>query len=591
MIAQDFLHQLLDKVDVVDVIDRYVPLKKGGQNYMACCPFHQEKTPSFTVSPHKQFFYCFGCGAHGTAISFIMQYQGLSFVEAVEQLAQSVSMPVPHTTSSGRSPQTPYLSLEKLLMQVTEFYQSCLTRSAKSLDYLKKRGVSDEMIQKFGIGYAPDDAQLLLKQYPTSHLLLDQAGLTSTPEGQNSHYCRFRDRIMFPIRNQKGVVIGFGGRTMDTKKEPKYLNSPETVLFKKGQELYGFFEVRQALHQARRVVVVEGYMDVMALVQHGIGDTVATLGTATTPEQMRKLLQYADDIYFCFDGDEAGHKAAFRALENSLPVMRDGKSVSFLFLPSEHDPDSFIRAYSAAVFTDKLTKESMPLSTYLIHQLVDGIHIGSPEGRAKLVHHALPWLVQLKQAPLLSYMIRNRLAELTHMTVTDFEALCGQHHTKQSRPYHDQVPQTTQRLQVTPLIHRQFAMLLMNPSWVEDVALPEMIEDVGQLKDDVGCFVGLVDKIQQYDSIPSSAALMEGLRGTRCEAMLKRVLTIYRETSELMDTSQEARQAFRDGNQRLLTDYLRQAQLQSHMDQLANKPYQASTDADKRRLVGLLKKP
>lgn len=216
----------------------------------------------------------------------------------------------------------------------------------------------------------------------------------------------------------------------------------------------------------------------------------------------------------------------------------------FCFLPSEHDPDSFIRSHSAAIFTDKLAKESVPLSTYLIRQLVDSIHLDSPEGRAKLVHRALPWLVKLKQAPLLSYMIRNRLAELTRMTITDFEALFSQHHTKQSRPYHYQVPRTSQRLQVTSLIYKQFAILLMNPSWIEDVALPDMIEDMGQLKDDMDCFVGLVDKIQQYDSIPSSAALMEGLRGTPCEAMLKRVLTIYRETGELMDTSKEARQAF-----------------------------------------------
>lgn len=592
MIPQDFIHQLLEKIDIVDVVERYIPLKKGGQNYLACCPFHQEKTPSFTVSPTKQFFHCFGCGVHGSAIGFVMQHQGLSFTDAVEQLAHSANMTVPKVQSSyakhTNALPNQYRLLEKVLAHVTQFYQASLQKSAKSIQYLRGRALSDEIIQKFSLGYAPDDARSLLQNYPDEKENLIKAGLLIANEGQDQPYDRFRDRIMFPIRNKKGAIIGFGARTLDPNKEPKYLNSPETALFKKGQELYGLYEARQTIHTVRRVLVVEGYMDVIALSQYGIDYAVATLGTATSSEQLRQLLQYADDIYFCFDGDEAGHKAAQRALENSLPTLKDGKSLFFLFLPAEHDPDSFVRAHSGKLFEKKLLNESVPFSTYMIRLLVSDINTNLPEGRAKLIHRATPWVKQLNGAPLLAHMLKARLAELTNMTFNDFDDLFGEQSALQSRVHHYQLPKVSQRLSVTSIVHKQILTLLMNPSWAQEVVLPDMVEE---LSAELACFVQLVETILQHDELLSSAYLMERLRGTACEPIMSDALKqIHADDNALMGANEEAKTAFLEGNKKMIDDWLRHTQLKLHVDKLASQPYQVSTAAEKHLLVELLKK-
>lgn len=415
MIPQDFIQQLLGRVDIVDVIDRHVKLKKAGQNYSACCPFHNEKTPSFSVSPTKQFYHCFGCGAHGTAISFLMEYSGLGFVEAVKELSESVGLSVPDDGRRERTPedQQASVSLGDVLNRALTFYRRELKRSQLAIDYLKRRGLSGEIAAKFGLGYAPDDWQGLKAAVDDySAAALKDAGLViDSDEGRR--YDRFRGRVMFPILDARGNVIGFGGRVVG-EGEPKYLNSPETPLFEKGRELYGLYQARRAIRDLKQVIVVEGYMDVVALAQHGIENAVATLGTATTPVHVEKLLRMAENLVFCFDGDRAGRKAAWRALEVALPVVTDGKAVSFLFLPPEDDPDSFVRAQGAEAFR-AAAAAAKPLSAYLIGELAERNDLKSDEGRVRFLSEAAPLLKQI-QAPGLALLLRKRIAELAGMT-------------------------------------------------------------------------------------------------------------------------------------------------------------------------------
>ncbi len=418
MIPQDFIQQLLGRVDIVDVIDRHVKLKKAGQNYSACCPFHNEKTPSFSVSPAKQFYHCFGCGAHGTAISFLMEYSGLGFVEAVKELSEGVGLAVPDDGRRERSPEQEEvsLSLGEVLNQALVFYRQQLKRSPQAIAYLKERGLSGEIAAKFGLGYAPDDWQSLKAAVDDySAAALKDAGLViDSDEGRR--YDRFRGRVMFPILDARGNVIGFGGRVIGAG-EPKYLNSPETPLFEKGRELYGLFHARRAIRDLKQVLVVEGYMDVVALAQHGIDNAVATLGTATTPVHVEKLLRMAENLVFCFDGDKAGRRAAWRALEISLPVISDGKSVSFLFLPPEDDPDSYVRAQGRDAFIAEAAN-ARPLSVYLVSELAERNDLKSDEGRIRFLSEAAPLLKQI-QAPGLSLLLRKRVAELTGMTIEE----------------------------------------------------------------------------------------------------------------------------------------------------------------------------
>jgi len=403
VIPDSFKQELLHRVDIVAVIERYVPLKKGGANYLACCPFHAEKTPSFTVSPTKQFYHCFGCGAHGNAISFLIEYQGLGYVEAVRDLAESVGMKMPEFEPRVRKPESGP-DLYAIMERACDYYREQLKNAPRAIEYLKSRGLTGRIAARFGIGYAPDGWQNLESVFPDyGGKALKEAGLVVDGEG-GRRYDRFRDRIIFPILDQRGSVIAFGGRVLGEGETgegegkgssgPKYLNSPETALFEKGRELYGLVQARSAIRTAGCVIVVEGYMDVVALAQHGIEYAVATLGTATSPMHVQKLLRQTDEVVFCFDGDAAGRKAAWHALEVSLPCLADNKTVRFLFLPTEHDPDSFVRNKGAGAF-EKGLGEARPLSEFFLDELKARGDMRTLEGRARLVHEAKPLLQQI----------------------------------------------------------------------------------------------------------------------------------------------------------------------------------------------------
>ncbi|HKJ77760.1 MAG TPA: DNA primase, partial [Gammaproteobacteria bacterium] len=355
-IPQSFIDDLLSRVDIVEVIDARVPLKKAGRDYAACCPFHDEKTPSFTVSPTKQFFHCFGCGAHGTALGFLMEYDHMGFVEAVEELAAKQGLEIPYEGGApAAGPGRDLKPLYDLLGQADRYFRHQLRNhpaAAKAVDYLKGRGVSGEVAAAFGLGYAPPGWDGLLQALGRDDGALKrlvEVGLLIEREEDRRRYDRFRDRVIFPIRDPRGRTVGFGGRVLGDDK-PKYLNSPESEVFHKGRELYGLYEAQQAVRRPERLLVVEGYMDVVALAQHGIANAVATLGTAATADHLQRLFRVTGEVVFCFDGDEAGGKAAWRALENAMPQMRDGRQVRFMFLPQGEDPDSLVRAIGGEAF-------------------------------------------------------------------------------------------------------------------------------------------------------------------------------------------------------------------------------------------------
>ena len=422
MIPQDFIQQLLARVDVVDVIDKHVKLKKAGQNYSACCPFHNEKTPSFSVSPTKQFYHCFGCGVHGTAISFLMEYSGMGFRDAVQELSESVGMSLPVEANREESLERAQeaASLGEVMLAATNFYRRELKRSPSAIDYLKGRGVSGEIAGKFGLGYAPDDWQGLkgaVEDYTAA--ALNECGLV-IDNNEGKRYDRFRDRVMFPILDARGNVIGFGGRVIG-QGEPKYLNSPETSLFEKGRELYGLFQARRAIRDSQTAIVVEGYMDVVALAQSGVENAVATLGTATTPTHVQKLLRIADNLVFCFDGDRAGRKAAWRALEQSLPLVVDGKDVRFLFLPAEDDPDTFVRRLGKEAFLTELAN-AKPMSAFLFDELSSQVDLTNEEGRSRFLTYVKPLISQIT-APALAMMLQRKLADLVGLGVVEIQRL------------------------------------------------------------------------------------------------------------------------------------------------------------------------
>lgn len=421
MIPKSFIQDLLNRIDIVDVVERYVPLKKAGANFSACCPFHNEKSPSFTVSQTKQFYHCFGCGAHGTAISFVMEHAGMSFVDAIEELARGIGLDVPHERNAqGQMPEKIAPDLYEVMQVAVRYYREQLKASQRAIDYLKGRGLSGEIAAKFAIGYSPEAWQSLASAYPDYQAeTLVQTGLVISND-ESKRYDRFRDRIMFPIINVRGQCIGFGGRVLD-KGEPKYLNSPETPLFEKGHELYGLFQAQKSIRNRQQVLVVEGYMDVVALAQHGVDYAVATLGTATTSFHIQKLLRLSDHIIFSFDGDKAGQKAAWRALVNALPSLQDGKRISFLFLPAEHDPDSFIRECGQAEFELNVA-DAMPLSTYLLREISAGLDLRQAEGRNELLQNAKPLLTAIT-APTTALLLRKEVAALAGVSQAELESL------------------------------------------------------------------------------------------------------------------------------------------------------------------------
>ena len=477
MIPEQFIQELLNRVDIVDVVDKSVPLKKAGANYSACCPFHNEKSPSFTVSPTKQFYHCFGCGAHGTAIGFLMEYAGLSFVEAIHDLAKNVGMIVPQETRDpDRPPQKVVVGLQESLQQAANYYKAELKKSPRAIDYLKARGLSGQIAAKFQIGYAPAGWQNLQSVFPNyENEALTTAGLVVTNE-QGKRYDRFRDRIMFPIHNQKGEVIGFGGRVINPEDTPKYYNSPETPLFQKGHELYGLFIARRAIRDVARVLVVEGYMDVVALAQYGIDYAVAALGTATTPFHITKLMRQTDEIVFSFDGDNAGRTAAWRAAMNALPALTDGLKLRFLFLPKEHDPDSFVRAFGKEKFEAEM-QAAMPLSQYIVQHLSEENALSSQEDKVKFLNDAEPILRQIV-APRFSLMLRKRIAELAQVTDAEIQNMMWLPTNKQA-PLKAMQKQTRAPLSMKK---RFILMALMQPQLViEDdlnIALGGSEEDV-----------------------------------------------------------------------------------------------------------------
>lgn len=397
-IPQHFIDSLINQVDIVDVVDARVPLKKKGHEYTACCPFHNEKTPSFTVSQQKQFYHCFGCGAHGTAIGFLMEYENMEFVDAIEQLASDQHIEVPREDGPDVNV-VDNSGLYKMLDLASEKYQAHLKQDERAIAYLKKRGLSGEISRDYGIGYSPESWDFVLKLASSSKEQKDLAssGMVIEKNGNaGNYYDRFRDRIMFPIRDRRGRTIGFGGRILD-QGEPKYLNSPETPVFHKGKELYGLFEAKKAVRNLDTIVIVEGYMDVVALAQNGIRYAVATLGTATTADQISLILRAVKKIVFCYDGDRAGKKAAWKALENTLPLMRDGYEIRFLFLPDGEDPDTMVRQEGQRAFEQRL-QTATPLSEFLIKNLEQQTDMSSMDGRAHFAEMAKPLLNKLPES-------------------------------------------------------------------------------------------------------------------------------------------------------------------------------------------------
>ena len=507
MIPESFIQELLHRVDIVDLIDSYVPLKKAGANYAACCPFHNEKTPSFTVSQTKQFYHCFGCSAHGTAIGFLMEYSGLGFVDAIKELASRVGMQVPEEEARRPHDGPKLTTLTEIMARAAKYYYEQLKRSEKAIDYLKRRGLSGEIAQRFGIGYAPDNWQGLEAAFDDySRPELQQAGLVIRNE-QGRLYDRFRDRVMFPIINQKGEVIAFGGRVIG-EGEPKYLNSPETPLFEKGRELFGLPQARQALRETNTAIVVEGYMDVVALAQHGVGNAVATLGTATTATHVQKLLRQVDRIVYCFDGDSAGRKAAWRALENSLETLPAQKSIGFVFLSAQDDPDSFVRDHGKAAF-ERLIAQATPLSEFLLHELMSRCEMSSAEGRARLVAEAKPLLLRL-QTPLLRLQLVKRLAEESGFSQQEVERLCD------LRPIARPAPARAPR-QAPSLLRPLLRLLLQKP----ELAMKFPLQTLPGNSAEAQAVRSLCEMILAAgDPPPGYAVLLERARGVENEEIL-----------------------------------------------------------------------
>jgi len=433
LIPQSFIADLLNRVDIVDVVGQHVKLKKTGANYQGLCPFHSEKSPSFSVSPTKQFYHCFGCGAHGSAISFLMEYSGLGYVDAIEDLARSAGLDVPREerTANDVARAQQAMALSEVMSSAADWYRQQLKGNTRAVEYLKGRGLTGEIAKRYALGYAPDGWQGLEAVFgpytndEVAKTLVEGGLLIQGEQAEGApvkRYDRFRDRIMFPIRNPKGQTIGFGGRILD-QGEPKYLNSPETPLFSKGNTLYGLFEARQAIRAQEYVLVCEGYMDVVALAQLGFPNAVATLGTACTANHVRMLLRQTDKVVFSFDGDSAGQRAAQRALEACLPLISDDKEIRFLFLPTEHDPDSYVRAYGAPAF-EKVIKEAMSISSFFFKIVSQDHELTTPEGRAHTHHAAKPLLLSMPPIALRTQILRE-LAIRTNTTPVELEAFCG----------------------------------------------------------------------------------------------------------------------------------------------------------------------
>ncbi len=535
-IPNPFIDELLNRIDIVDVVNRRVPLKKAGREFQACCPFHDEKTPSFTVSPQKQFYHCFGCGAHGSAIGFLMEYDNLGFVEAVEELAESIGIEVPR---EGGQEQGPDLRpLYSLMEEASRFFQYQLrhhARAPSAVDYLKSRGLTGEVAARFQIGYAPpgwDNLLSTLGQDQPAVRRLAECGLIIEQE-DGKRYDRFRDRIVFPIRDTRGRVIGFGGRVLGDDK-PKYLNSPETPLFHKGRELYGLYEARKANSKLQRLLVVEGYMDVVALSQFDINNAVATLGTATTQDHLELIFRTCAEVVFCFDGDRAGRDAGWKALQTTLPVMRDGREVRFLFLPEGEDPDSLVRKEGREGLEQRLD-QAPPLSEFLFQQLTAQVKMETIDGRAHLAELAKPHLDRLPSG-LFRRMMYQHLEQLVGIRDQQLERAA-------SKPGNVKRPavshQAFKSQRPTP-IRLAIALLLDNPHLF---AVADNVDDSWMAWDTTGTQIlsQLLENIRTQPTL-NKAALLERWRDSEHFAHLNKLAQYSFDLPE-MDQETELRDA------------------------------------------------
>lgn len=426
MIPESFIQELLSRIDIVEVINKVSPLKRTGKNFMCCCPFHKEKTPSFSVSQQKQFFKCFGCGASGNVIGFLMRYEGLSYPEAIRKLAESIGMTVPETPRD-RETRTRVRSLTDMMKAASDYYSASLKTNTRTIEYLKQRGITGETAARFALGYSPDAWQPLKDVFGDQYAskdLEEEGGCGLVIHNGDKRYDRFRGRLMFPIRNPRGQVIAFGARTLNGDEHPKYLNSPETALYHKSREIYGLYEAFASIREKHRAIVCEGYMDVIQLSQAGFTEACAALGTAVTAEHVQKLLRAVDTVYFSFDGDSAGQHALRRALEAALPVVEDDQEIRFVVLPPEHDPDSLIKEKGAQAFEDELQK-SLTLTQYFVRTVSQGKDLGTAEGRSQFVAESKPLIVSMRSAPILRKQLVGELAMHARMSPDEIERLCG----------------------------------------------------------------------------------------------------------------------------------------------------------------------
>lgn len=521
-IPRSFIDDLLARLDIVDIIDARVKLKKKGKNYGACCPFHNEKTPSFSVSQEKQFYHCFGCGAHGNAIDFMMEFERLEFVEAIEELASYLGLDVPREQRSGGGGQfksgpqassSEKRSLYDLMGSIAQFYRNQLKQpsSKVAIEYLKDRGLSGEIVQKFGIGYVADEWDLVRKNFgpnkDNQDMLVTGGMLIENDKG--NRYDRFRGRIMFPIRDRRGRVIGFGGRVLG-EGTPKYLNSPETPIFHKGKELYGLYEVLQAHREPAQILVVEGYMDVVALAQYGVDYSVASLGTSTTGDHIQMLFRQTNTVVCCYDGDRAGKEAAWRALENALQFLKTGNTLKFLFLPDGEDPDSYVRKYGKAAFEQQI-EQATPLSSYLFDNLIElhQINLGNNEGKSALRAYASALIDKIPD-PYFQELLEKLLDERT-----GFDNRLRQPRKKISETR----PQPHKEIKRTPM-REVIALLIQNPSYAQ------MVPDLSSVRDlsipGLSLFADVLDKCQAHPHI-NTGQLLEHWRNSQNEALLSRL--------------------------------------------------------------------
>ncbi|AVF59019.1 DNA primase [Vibrio diabolicus] len=523
-IPRSFIDDLLARLDIVDIIDARVKLKKKGKNYGACCPFHNEKTPSFSVSQEKQFYHCFGCGAHGNAIDFLMEFDRLEFVEAIEELASYLGLDVPREQRSGgngsyqsgpQASSSEKRNLYDLMGSIAQFYRNQLKQPASkvAIEYLKDRGLSGEIVQKFGIGYVADEWDLVRKNFGQNKENLDMlvTGGMLIENDKGNRYDRFRGRVMFPIRDRRGRVIGFGGRVLGDG-TPKYLNSPETPIFHKGKELYGLYEVLQAYREPPQILVVEGYMDVVALAQYGVDYSVASLGTSTTGDHLQVLFRQTSTVVCCYDGDRAGREAAWRAMENALPYLTDGRQLKFMFLPDGEDPDSYIRQNGKQAFEQQVSN-AMPLSEFMFSSLTQQVDMSTKEGMAKLSTLAVPLIDKVPGGTLRLYL-RELLGR--RLGLVD-ERQLQQLISKQGKE--DKRPQPHKEIKRTPM-REVIALLIQNPQYVS------MVPDLTSVRDlpipGLSLFVDVLDKCQAHPHI-NTGQLLEHWRNSQNETLLSRL--------------------------------------------------------------------